>query len=73
MKLQIKIHVIGFGWKDLYHPWSKEGRAYTADELFGYLINTLIPEQNTEEFLILLLWICLPGNSLLNWAQEQQM
>jgi hypothetical protein len=44
-KLQIKIHVIGFGWKDLHHPWSKEGRAYTADELFQYLTNTLIPEQ----------------------------
>jgi hypothetical protein len=25
VKLQIKIHVIGFGWKDLHHPWSKEG------------------------------------------------
>jgi hypothetical protein len=45
VKLQIKIHVIGFGWKDLHHPWSKEGRAYTADELFKYLTNILIPEQ----------------------------
>ncbi len=45
VKLQIRIHVIGFGWKDLHHPWSKEGRAYTADELFKYLTDTLIPEQ----------------------------
>ena len=33
VKEQIRIHVIGFGWKDLHHPWSKEGCAYTADEL----------------------------------------
>jgi hypothetical protein len=44
MKEQIRIYVIGFGWKDLHHPWSKEGRAYTADELFKYLVQTLIPE-----------------------------
>jgi hypothetical protein len=69
-KLQIKIHVITFGWKDLHHPWAKEGQAYTADELFQYLTNILIPD--TEEFLILLLWICLPGSTLLNWAQERQ-
>jgi hypothetical protein len=44
VKEQIRIYIIGFGWKDLHHPWSKEGRAYTADELFKYLVQTLIPE-----------------------------
>ena len=44
VKEQIRIYVIGFGWKDLHHPWSKDGRSYTADELFKYLVQTLIPE-----------------------------
>jgi hypothetical protein len=44
IKEQIRIYVIGFGWKDLHHQWSKDGRAYTADELFKYLVQTLIPE-----------------------------
>ena len=46
VKNQIRIHVIGFGWKDLHHPWSKNGKVYTADELFKYLVNTLVPEQS---------------------------
>ena len=49
VKLQVKIHVIGFGWKDLHHPWSKEGRAYTADELFRYLINILLSQSKSAE------------------------
>jgi hypothetical protein len=44
VKEQIRIYVVGSGWKDLHHPWSKNGRAYTADELFKYLVQTLIPE-----------------------------
>ncbi len=46
VKEQIRIHVIGFGWKDLHHPWLKEGRAYTIDELLQYLTEWLIPEQS---------------------------
>ena len=46
LKEQIRIYVVGFGWKDLHHPWSKDGRAYTADELFKYLVEKLIPEQS---------------------------
>jgi hypothetical protein len=46
VKDQIRIYVVGFGWKDLHHPWSKDGRAYTADELFKHLVEKLIPEQS---------------------------
>ena len=46
VKEQIRIHVIGFGWKDLHHPWLKEGHAYTIDELLRYLTEWLIPEQS---------------------------
>ena len=41
----IRIHIIGFGWQDLHHPWSKEGHTYTANELLQYLTEKLIPEQ----------------------------
>ena len=44
VKSVVKI-VIGFGWKDLHHPWSKDGKVYTADKLFKYLVDTLVPEQ----------------------------
>jgi hypothetical protein len=44
VKSVVKI-VIGFGWKDLHHPWSKNGKVYTADELFKYLVDILVPEQ----------------------------
>ena len=33
MKLQIQIRVKGFGWKNLKHAWSKNGKDYTAAEL----------------------------------------
>jgi hypothetical protein len=45
VKEQIRIRTIGFGWKDLHHPWSKEGHTYTANELLQYLTDKLIPEQ----------------------------
>ena len=44
VKSVVKI-VIGFGWKDLHHPWSKNGKVYTADKLFKYLVDILVPEQ----------------------------
>ena len=40
---QIQIHVIGFRWKDIHHPWSKEGHVYSSDDLFQYLVNKIIP------------------------------
>jgi len=45
VKDQIRIRVIGFGWKDLHHPWSKNGKVYTADEPLKYLVDILVPEQ----------------------------
>ena len=41
----IRIRVIGFGWKDLSHPWSKNGKEYSPDELLEHLVETIIPEQ----------------------------
>ena len=42
---QIRIRVVGFGWKDLSHPWSKDGRDYTPEELKLHLVTIIIPEQ----------------------------
>ena len=43
---RIQIQVIGFGWKDLHHPWSKNGVDYTPDQLLSHLIDRIIPQQN---------------------------
>ena len=48
VKEQIKIRVIGFGWKDLHHAWSQDGTAYSPDQLFKYLVDTLIPQQSVR-------------------------
>ena len=45
IKEQIRIRVVGFGWKDLSHPWSKDGREYTLEELKLHLVTIIIPEQ----------------------------
>jgi hypothetical protein len=45
VKEQIKVRVVGFGWKDLHHAWSKQGVDYTPEFLRDYLIETIIPEQ----------------------------
>jgi len=45
MKEQINIRVLGFGWDDLHHPWSKGGVDYTPEQLRDYLIATILPEQ----------------------------
>ena len=44
MKEQIRIRVLGFGWDDLHHPWSKGGVDYTPELLRDYLIATILPE-----------------------------
>jgi hypothetical protein len=49
VKEQLQIRVIGFGWKDLHPPWSKDGKLYTADELFQYLLHTIIPQQSVRD------------------------
>ena len=45
VKEQIRIRVAGFGWKDLHHPWSKNGKEFSPDDLFEHLIKKIIPEQ----------------------------
>ena len=45
MKEQIRIRVIGLGWKDLHHAWSKNGIAYLAVVLRDYLIKTILAEE----------------------------
>ena len=45
VKEQIRIRVLGFGWEDLHHPWSRDGVAYTPEQLLDHLIKTIIPEQ----------------------------
>ena len=45
MKEQICICIVGFGWKDLHHPWSKNGKEYSPDELYEHSMKKIIPEQ----------------------------
>ena len=49
VKEQILMRYIGLGWEDAHHPWSYQGRAYTPDELFNHLVNTVIPLQEIHE------------------------
>lgn len=49
VKEQIRLRVVGFGWKDLHHPWSKDGIAYSAEYLRDYLIKSIIPEQKKRD------------------------
>lgn len=44
MKEQIRIRVLGFGCKDLHHPWSKDGVTYTPQQLMNYLLDVIIPQ-----------------------------
>lgn len=45
VKEQIRIRVLGFGWNDLHHPWSKDGVAYTPQQLLDYLVDVILPEE----------------------------
>ena len=40
---QILMRYVGLGFGEAYHPWSKEGRQYTAAELLKHLIEVVIP------------------------------
>ena len=37
-----------FGWKDLHHPWSKDGVAYTPQQLLDYLMDVILPEKRKQ-------------------------
>jgi hypothetical protein len=40
------IRTVGFGWKNLHHPWSKSGTDYSPEFLRDYIIKTILPEQD---------------------------
>ena len=44
-KFQIKIHVIGFGWKDLHQSWSEQGVDFSPEQRMTHLCDVIIPEQ----------------------------
>ena len=44
-KEQIRMRVIGFGWNNLHHAWSKDVCEYTPEELQDHLIKEIIPQQ----------------------------
>ena len=46
IKEQIRIRVLGLGWEDLHHPWSKDGKEYSVDILADWLKNKIIPEED---------------------------
>ena len=48
LKEQIRIRVIGFGWKDLDHPCSRNGVTYPAYNLLNHLCGEIIPEQRNR-------------------------
>jgi hypothetical protein len=43
VKEHILLRLVGLGWEDAYHPWSRHDRTYTADELFNHLFDIIIP------------------------------
>ena len=49
MKEQIRIRVIGFGWKDLGHPWSINGVTYTASTLLNHLCGEIKTYQRNQK------------------------
>ena len=43
VKEQIMIRTKGSGWDDAAHPWSKNGQAFSSDELMKHFIETVLP------------------------------
>lgn len=43
IKDQIFMHYLGLGWEEAHYPWSFEGHAFTAEELFVHLVSADIP------------------------------
>ena len=44
LKEQIKMRVVGFGWKDLSCAWFRDGKARSFEALLEHLVDTIIPE-----------------------------
>eukprot|EP00984_Skeletonema_dohrnii_P010645 scaffold4161_cov113-Skeletonema_dohrnii-CCMP3373.AAC.1 len=49
IKEQIRMRVLGLGWGDLHHAWSKDGTHYSVDHLASYLKNTIILEESRRD------------------------
>ena len=47
VKENIRIRVLGFGWNDFAHPWSKNGIAYSPKEL-GQHLKLIIKAEKTH-------------------------
>ena len=45
IKEQIRMRELGLGWVEARHAWSKNGRAYTVDELATHLKEVILPEE----------------------------
>ena len=42
LKDQIRMRVLGLGWDNCHHPWSKNGHVYTPDKLVLHLKDDII-------------------------------
>ena len=49
VKEQILIVYLGLGFEEAWHPWSKDGREYTAVELHEHFIKVYIPLTRTRK------------------------
>ena len=48
LKEQIRMRVLGLGWEDLHHPWSKDGKEFSVDDLASHLKDKIIPKEGRE-------------------------
>ena len=55
VKENIQMRVKGYGWKDFTHPWSKNGKLYTEEELSVHLKSIIRYEKQRLSQLNLLL------------------
>ena len=46
LKENIRIRVVGFAWSQFHHPWSKNGREYTTNELALHLKKIIAAESS---------------------------
>ena len=47
LKENIKLRVIGFGWKEFKHAWSKDGHPYSEEHLAAHLKSIIRTEKTT--------------------------
>ncbi len=47
IKEQILMRLLGQGWNEAYHAWSKNGLPYTSNQLFRFFKQIVIPLAET--------------------------